>query len=346
MFNFSIPPRERKDMLCRLLVSWALATVLTFVLTADGNTPLMEQVIYSFAIATLLWFFIDVGDFYFFSNTGKRYPFTKKRYLFVAIATVVANYCGFFIGDTLTGWTLLTTKPSQVGTWALLELVITVFSVWFYTQQEHHKEDRRLTYEARLRLLESQLEPHMMFNTLANLRALVQTDPTLALQMLDRIVDYMRATLGGSRANKHALSVEFARIDDYLDLMKLRMGARLEYELHLSPNLADYPVPPFILQPLVENAIKHGLEPKVEGGRIVVNARILDDEVVIDVSDTGVGSDAEELSRAKGFGIKQVTDRLAATYGDKGTIIFIATEAYNTLAKVTFPYNKELETST
>lgn len=128
--------------------------------------------------------------------------------------------------------------------------------------------------------------------------------------------------------------------------MKLRMGARLDYELHLSPKLVDYPLPPFILQPLVENAIKHGLEPKVEGGKIVVTANLIGKEVVIDVSDTGVGSDGEELRRAKGFGIKQVTERLAATYGDKGTINFIAKENHKTTARVTFPHVNELGKTT
>ena len=217
MFIFAIPPQERKDMRYRLIVALVVAMVLTIVLTADGKTQRIDQAIYSFAIAALLWLFIDIGDFYFFSNTGKRFPFTKKRYLYVAVAAFVANYGGFFIGDSFTGWSLLTTKPTQVVIWAILSSALTLFSIWLFTLQEHHKEDRLSTNEARLKLLESQLEPHMLFNTLANLRALVQTDPALAVQMLDRIVDYMRATLGGSLATRHALSAEFVRLDDYLD---------------------------------------------------------------------------------------------------------------------------------
>lgn len=338
MFNFLIPPDERRDMLHRLLVTWFIAAILTIILSASGVIHIFEQAIYSFAIATLMWFFIDVGDFILFKNTGKRFPLSKERYLFAAIAIIVANYCGFWIGDWLTVWDILTTNQTQVWTWAFLELVLASFSVWFFILQHRHKEDRKSTYETRLRLLESQLEPHMLYNTLANLRALVKTDPDLAIQMLDQIVDYLRATLGASRTTMHPLSAEFARLGDYLEIMKVRMGMRLNYTLDLPAELASHPFPPFLLQPLVENAIKHGLEPKVGGGRIVVTACIAGDEVVIDVSDTGVGSDAEELSRTKGFGIKQVTDRLAATYGGKGTISFIATEAYNTLAKVTFPY--------
>jgi signal transduction histidine kinase len=296
MFNFSIPPDQRKDMLYRLLVTWFIAAILTVILSASGVIHLFDQAIYSFAIATLMWLFIDVVDFVLFKNTGNRFPISKKRYLFAAIAIIIANYCGFWIGDWFTVWDILTTNQTQVWTWAFLELVIAGFSIWFFMQQHRHQEDRKSTNETRLRLLESQLEPHMLYNTLANLRALVKTNPDLATQMLDRIVDYLRATLGASRTTMHPLSDEFARLSDYLEIMKVRMGIRLSYTLDLPTELANHPIPPFLLQPLVENAIKHGLEPKVEGGKIAITAHIAGDEVVIDVSDTGVGSDAEELS--------------------------------------------------
>lgn len=340
MFNFSIPPDERRDMLYRLLAAWFIALAVTVALTADGRFPIIDQAKYSFAIATLMWFLIDIGDFFIFSNSGKRYPFSKKRYTYAAVAAVVANFCGFYIGDRLTNLSILTTNPSQAWTWAILELVIALLVIWFYAQRDHHKQDRRSSKEIRLRLLESQLEPHMLFNTLANLRALVKTDPDLATKMLDSIVDYLRATLGGSRAAMHPLSEEFARLNDYLKIMKVRMGKRLSYSLDLSVELADYPIPPFLLQPLVENAIKHGLEPKVEGGCILVKASITNDKVSLEVSDTGVGVNDEDLLASKGFGWSQVKERLLSTYGESATINLIATEAYKTSAMITFPFKK------
>ena len=129
--------------------------------------------------------------------------------------------------------------------------------------------------EARLRLLEAQLEPHMLFNTLANLRALIGVDPQRAQTMLDHMIAYLRATLRASRADAdrpHTLQDEFARLQDYLELMAIRMGPRLQFALELPEALATQPVPPLLLQPLVENSIQHGLEPKVEGGRITVRA--------------------------------------------------------------------------
>lgn len=134
-------------------------------------------------------------------------------------------------------------------------------------------EVQRHAQEARLKLLETQLEPHMLFNTLANLRALIAVDAERAQQMLDPVIAYLRATLHASRAATHPLQAEFDRLRDYLKLMAIRMGPRLAYALELPPALAAAPVPVLLLQPLVENSIKHGLEPKVQGGRITVRAQ-------------------------------------------------------------------------
>jgi sensor histidine kinase YesM len=234
----------------------------------------------------------------------------------------------------------LSTRWFQAAYWAALNVVLTFVFVEYVNLRHLHKENQLSTNEARLKLLESQLEPHMLFNTLANLRALIQTDTEFATKMLDRIVDYMRATLGGSRATMHTLREEFERLDDYLDLMKLRMGERLNYTLYLCPELDNYLVPPFILQPLVENAIKHGLEPKIEGGRIFIVATIEGKMVSLEVNDTGTGANKDDLLNAKGFGWMQVSERLIATYGEKATINLVALEGYKTSAKISFPYEE------
>ncbi len=148
---------------------------------------------------------------------------------------------------------------------------------------------QRQAAEHQLRLLQSQLEPHMLFNTLANLRVLIGIDPPRAQAMLDRLIAFLRATLAASRAGTHSLADEFARLDDYLALMAMRMGARLQPVLTLPPALAALPVPPLLLQPLVENSIRHGLEPKVEGGRIEVSAALEGGQLLLTVLDSGVG---------------------------------------------------------
>ena len=172
----------------------------------------------------------------------------------------------------------------------------------------------------------------MLFNTLANLRALIGTDPARATHTLDSLIDYLRATLQASRATHHSLQNEFDRPGDYLALMQVRMGPRLTYTLELPAEMADQLVPTLLLQPLVENAIKHGLEPKIEGGSVTVSARREGDNVVVDVLDSGVG-----LTGGVGFGLTQVCERLQAAYGNLATIYLGAASACIAGASITFP---------
>jgi signal transduction histidine kinase len=342
MLNFHIPTQERGDMMNRFIVTCLVAAFISLAvsLMPGREDHLLTQIIYSYAIAILSWIFIDVGDLLVFKTAGKRFPLTRNRYVFVFLSNIAAHFLGTLVGDWYSGWQMLATQPLKVLLWHIILQVSTFSMIWFFTQRHRHNEDRQSSSEMRLRLLESQIEPHMLFNTLANLRALVSTDPMLATQMLDRIVDYMRANLGGSRTNMHPLRAEFDRINDYLDIMKMRMGKRLSYSLHLAPELQHHPVPPFILQPLVENAIKHGLEPKIEGGHIFIKAEIVNNTVVLEVNDTGTGVNQDDLLRTKGFGWAQVSERLVTTYGHKSTINLIATEAYKTSAVITFPYHQ------
>ena len=192
--------------------------------------------------------------------------------------------------------------------------------------------------EARLVLLQSQLEPHMLFNTLANLRALIGVDPQAAQQMLDRLDAYLRATLAASRSAQHPLAAEFARLDDYLALMAVRMGPRLAVALDLPDALAALPVPPLLLQPLVENAIRHGLEPRIEGGRIEVSARRTGDALVLTVSDSGVGfAMTEPAAGAGGFGLAQVRERIATAYGGRARVDVQSRPGGGTTVRIRLP---------
>jgi LytS/YehU family sensor histidine kinase len=215
-----------------------------------------------------------------------------------------------------------------------------VITYWFYSRETIATKEaavltaQRQAAEHQLKLLESQLEPHMLFNTLANLRVLIGIDPPRAQAMLDQMIAFLRATLTGSRAALHPVSAEFARLADYLALMQVRMGARLQTRFDLPADLADASVPPLLLQPLVENCIKHGLEPMVAGGRIDVSAACDGTHLVLTVRDTGAGlptSGAQDAglqdaglqdagaqdpgSSSTQFGLAQVRERLATLYG-------------------------------
>ena len=185
----------------------------------------------------------------------------------------------------------------------------------YFWNRERTASIEREAAEARLRLLQAQIEPHFLFNTLANLDALIQTDPKRARAMLGHLNDYLRATLLATRKEWTTLADEYAMLRGYLEVQAIRMGARLRHELDLPAALAAATLPPMLLQPLVENAIKHGLEPKMDGGEIRVSARDDGADVVIDVADTGLGS---ADTGGTGIGLDNVRERLAAVGGTLG----------------------------
>lgn len=197
-------------------------------------------------------------------------------------------------------------------------------------------EAQRLATDAELRMLRAQLEPHMLFNTLANLRSLVDVDPKLAQSMIDQIITYLRGTLAASRAESLPLSQEFAQLRAYLEIMALRMGHRMTYRLELPPALEEFAVPPMLLQPLVENAIKHGIEPKVGSSTLEVAAARDDGAIVVTVADTGRGMPVDATA-GSGYGVEHVRDRLRAFFGPAATLTLTRNAPAGTRAVVRIP---------
>jgi len=177
---------------------------------------------------------------------------------------------------------------------------------------------RQLSAQAQLDLLRSQLEPHMLFNTLANVNDLIDEDPAQAKAMMHRLIAFLRATLQSSRVVEHTLSAEFDLLADYLALMQIRMGERLTADLQLPPALAHVSVPAMLLQPLVENAIQHGLAPRRAGGFVRIAAQWQTPGLSLIVSNSG--GPAQEAAPGKGFGLRCVADRLKALYGDQASL--------------------------
>jgi hypothetical protein len=246
------------------------------------------------------------------------------------VATLAGPVLGVALADLLTGFespSLLQFSSSNTRVTLVLALLGTMVSVVVLGTMERLAHARaqaeaaqRQAAENQLRLLQSQLEPHMLFNTLANLRVLIGLDPARAQAMLDRLISFLRATLSASRSAAHPLATEFQHLDDYLSLMAIRMGPRLQVQLDLPTELRALPVPPLLLQPLVENAIQHGLEPKVDGGRIQVSARASAGLLTLQVRDTGVGLQAAPSSAGSAFGLEQVRTRLATLHGSRASL--------------------------
>jgi sensor histidine kinase YesM len=174
--------------------------------------------------------------------------------------------------------------------------------------------------QAQMRMLQAQIEPHFLFNTLANIQSLIGRSPDTANLMLDDFIAYLRQTLSASRAQMGTVKQEFDLLRQYLDLIKIRMADRLDYDLKIDANLDETPLAPMLLQPLVENAIKHGLEPKVEGGRVTVRASREGEKMILTVTDNGLGFSDNADSKGNGVGLANLRERLALLYDNRATL--------------------------
>jgi len=187
-----------------------------------------------------------------------------------------------------------------------------------------------LRVHAELQALRAQLNPHFLFNTLHTLIALVRRDPVKAEAALERFGDLLRYVLDVNRdvLDEVALADELAFVRSYLSLEELRLGERLQVVEEIDPDTLDCLMPSFTLQPLVENAIRHGIAPQARGGTLRIAARLSGDQLIMEVADDGVGAAASAVDGAEGLGLRAVRQRIEARYGEAST--FIVTTALGT----------------
>lgn len=347
------------SLLRRLLHALLMCTGVALFLTALGSGDFAVNLAYSCTIGLSCGLVIDRGRramsrWVWRGDPGhehalNHWPGWPGMAVVVVAGTLVGYTVGVAAGNALTGRHLpMPWEFKGQGSIGTLTFSVTIGAIATYlfwlrgrlaATQAKAEAAQRIAAQTQLKLLESQLEPHMLFNTLANLRALIALDPPRAQAMLDRLIAFLRATLAASRSDRHALADEFERIADYLALMQVRMGdERLQVALDLPADLAAQPVPPLLLQPLVENAIQHGLEPARAGGRLSVSAHREGGSLVLAVHDTGVGLDAARTpAEGHGFGTHQVRERLATVYGARARFSLSPAEAGGTLATVYLP---------
>ncbi|MBK7685761.1 MAG: histidine kinase [Rhodocyclaceae bacterium] len=203
------------------------------------------------------------------------------------------------------------------------------------TEAEHHNIRRQLT-EARLQALQAQVEPHFLYNTLANVQALIETDPPAANLMVGHLIDYLRAALPKMRESVSTVAQEVELARAYLNILKMRMGDRMEFSIEVGDQSGASALPPLMLPSLVENAIKHGLEPLREGGRIDIATRIEGDRLLITVTDNGRGMDGT-IATGGGVGLSNIRERLVALYGDNASLVIEENAPRGVIAKINLP---------
>ena len=363
-----LPAQHRRPMLQRLLIVWAVALLIGL---ADWNGHLAKgqpsgidvSMVYAYAISTFIWLLTDVPRFAFKrllrSPAPYYWPPALPATLMLLVGIPLGYVLGTLVGDAYSGkstWALWHFNPNRFLSLMVSSIAISIAFVAFFNQRGKAESLANEVTQAQLMLLQSQLEPHMLFNTLAHLRALIGQDTARAHAMLDHLNDYLRTTLQASRLPmyqaQHPLGDEFSRLGDYLNLMAIRMGPRMAFELDLPPALATASVPRFILQPLVENAIRHGLEPQVSGGRIEVQARAEGAQLLLTVRDNGSGiselalADADRPLQADGaqagpsWGLSHVRQRLHTVYGPRAGMHISLLPTGGTCVVLTLPLEK------
>ena len=195
-------------------------------------------------------------------------------------------------------------------------------------------ESEKREIEAHLKLLQAQIEPHFLFNTLANVSSLIESDPRLAKQLLERLNDWLRVALARARSARTTLGDELDMLENYLEILKIRFGERLRWRINVPEDTRRLAFPPMLLQPLVENAVRHGIEPKLGGGVIDIRTSFENLSLRVEVSDNGIGLSNEN---AGGTGLANVRARLAALFGEAGTLMLLGNAEGGATATLALP---------
>ena len=345
--KFAKEPSARKSAIKFLSYTFVFDTIIAVFLTA---IQFGGGFIINFAVSQCIGLSICaciIIAHRFFADAG---PILKA--VLVAAALIIGSISGSYLGSIVSGM-----SPSTLfAKHSLLQLLFlgVIFGsiiTYFFSSREQIAESKariqeekikRLTSEkqvaeANLKLLQAQIEPHFLFNTLSNVLSLLDTNPPKGQSMLFDFIQYLRASISKIRQEKTTLKQEMAMIRAYLNIFKVRMGDRLHYKIDLPKHLEDILFPPMLIQPLVENAIKHGLEPKVDGGEISIIGVDKDGILRLEVIDTGIGFKEE---REAGMGLSNIRERLLSLYGDKGRLILEEYQPRGLKATIEVPHGK------
>ncbi len=352
--NHYFRPRPLLSIGRSLFYTALFNTGIAVLLTIVGFRPSFLQIfVFSQCVGLTTCSFIMLMAFYLFSGSS-----VALRIVLIGTAIIIGAVCGTLLGVAVAGldigeWRLANREIWQIaGTAMIFGFIITPF---FYNRKKlaatlaMAQEERlrrlsseKLAVEADLKRLQAQIEPHFLFNTLSNILSLMDTDIVKAKAMQLDLIRYLRTSLGRSRNRETTLRQEIELIRAYLDIFKIRMGPRLAYDIEVPDSLLDLSLPPMLLQPLVENAVIHGLESKIEGGKIAIRAKVADHLLTIGIEDTGKGLSSHHGS---GVGLANVKKRLAQLYGDHGRLVLQKNTPGGVIARIEIPLSESMRTT-
>ncbi len=267
-----------------------------------------------------------------------------QRTLYFSGTPLLGVAIGWPLGVQVAGGDVLVWVSSRNGNnivfgSVMIALGMTFLFHHFFAARSREVEAERRATEAQLRLLQAQIEPHFLFNTLANVQTLLDHDLPRAKAMLENFTDYLRSSLTTLRLDHCPLSQELDLARNYLLLLQARMEDRLQFSIDADAAALQVVLPPLLLQPLVENAVVHGLEPSIAGGTVRITARIQADRLVLEVNDDGRGLDAPSRHGGRngaGLALNNIRQRLQARYGGDARLELTPTQP-GTCARISLP---------
>lgn len=330
-------PSQLRNIALTAIMCGVIIALIALTVAAFGGrltwTRIQEIAVFTLAIGYVQHFMYTLVI-----NTSRRKlswaPVLMHRWMLSLVLPVFGIYIGFMLAlAILSGGTLLFnfSQGWREFVFAGCVSIAVGLILWESTEASRLREitrrelaeleaaaarsDKELA-TAELKTLRAQVEPHFLYNTLSNVVSLIDRDPVTAKHMTERLIGYLRNTLDASRRDNATVGDELAIIADYLEILHLRMGERLAFSIDATEVVRALPLSPMLLQPLVENAIKHGLEPKIEGGSIMVSADVHEGVLQIRVEDTGLGFGVATDTAGSGSGLMNVRARLKALYGE------------------------------
>jgi len=347
------PKSPQRDLVFTIIWDGIIGVVLACVLYLSGSGKSFESLLVEMLAASNVIGFLIHGMMYMlrYIAPGRRSPAMQAARLLLtgccallgmAITDAMLGGRGTF--DTLLHTGALSRYLSAAAIVALLMAAVLAAGerriareLEAARQQEQVAEAARLLAEAQLRTLQAQIEPHFLYNTLANVVSLIGPAPDRARHMLERLIDFLRASLSASRAEHATVGAEVDLARAYLDLLTVRMGTRLRFRIDVDPTCRDAVIPPMLIQPLVENAVMHGIEPKVEGGTVVVRARRTDAGLCVEVVDDGAGLVPAAPRPGGGVGLSNLRERLRTLHGNSAQVQLLENQDGGVTSRLILP---------
>lgn len=331
--------RDRwRSLLMVLVINCAIAVVVTF--TDPYNTR--NLLLVTNAAGFTIW---GLGSTTSWLSRGRLFPWHLPvtiplgLYLGLKFAALLGedDIVAIIANDHDGGWkTLLVIAVLAIAGSSMSIFYVRLMATRSALSAERRRasESKQAETSAKLALLQAQIEPHFLFNTLANAQSLIERDPALAKETLEHLNHYLRVSLVRTRKPVANLSEELDLVRTLLAIAAIRLGPRLRYSVTADQDLDGVPLPPLLLQPLVENALRHGIEPSVQGGEIHVHCTRRDGMLHLRVEDSGVGM---LPTAADGVGLSNVRARLSNLYGERARLALYANRPSGVIAELAIP---------